>query len=85
MRAILCCMAALAGCAQEPALPTVTKVPVPVPCLSAAQVPALPAVKGNAELAALPDEGLVLEIAAERLELIGYSLKADAVIRACAK
>ena len=81
MRLLLCCLAALAGCATEAPLPRTVEVPVRVPCVKDA--PALPAVKANAELAALGDEALVLTIAAERLELLGYALKADAVISGC--
>lgn len=84
MRAVLCCAAVLAGCAQEPVLPRTVQVPVPVPCVKAADVPALPLSKPNAELAKLGDEALILTIAAERLLLLGYALKASAVLEGCA-
>ncbi len=85
MRAILACACLLAGCSGLPEMPSVAKVPVAQPCLNAADAPKLPAVKSNAELGVLADEPMVLTIAAERAELLSYALKADPVIRACAK
>ena len=70
---------AATGCSTPP--PTVS-VPVAISCLPAA-TPSKPATSSNAELAAMTDERLVLTIAAERLDLIFYSAKADAVIQAC--
>ena len=73
-------VAILSGCAST--LPATVSVPVPISCIPA-NAPSLPKITPNAELQAMPDKALVLTIAAEREDLISYSLQADAVIRAC--
>lgn len=72
-------LALLAGCAQAPVS---VSVPVAVSCVPR-ETPAFPVVSTNAELSALDDGQLVLTIAAERLDLLGYAKQAEAVIRAC--
>jgi len=76
---ILGALLALSSCATPP--PTVD-IPVGISCLPAA-VPARPASNSNADLKAMDDERLVLVIAQERLELLVYSAKAEAVIQGC--
>lgn len=73
---ILCC-AAMQGCAAVSAL-----MPTPVAC-APKDSPSPPAVTSNADLSALDDRKLVLTIASERLTLIDYAGKADAIISAC--
>jgi len=48
-----------------------------------ADSPSPPATTDNADLAKLDDRNLVLRIASERLDLIDYAGKADAIIQAC--
>lgn len=74
---IACCIA-LSGCAglKEAFFPT------PVAC-APKDSPVPPKTLSNAILSKLDDYHLLLIIAAERLELIDYSGKADAVIQAC--
>ncbi len=60
------------------------KVPVPVPCLTAAQIPVLPATSVPPE----PNAGLLQITAgllADLLALEQYALQADAVLQQCAK
>ncbi|MGH9697977.1 MAG: hypothetical protein ACRD52_00790 [Candidatus Acidiferrales bacterium] len=75
----------LAGCASvpEPVIKTVeVKVAVPVSCLPA-KLPERPVIQPNAALLAMGDADLVLELAAERTELIGYAAQIEAVLTAC--
>lgn len=74
---ILCCIA-ISGCATSPT----ASIPVPVRC-APADSPSPPATTDNADLAKLDDRNLVLRIASERLDLIDYAGKADAIIQAC--
>lgn len=70
--------AILSGCATAPT----ASAPTPVAC-APKDSPTVPATTQNAELAKLDDYKLVLTIAADRLSLIDYAGKADAVIQAC--
>lgn len=65
------------GCAAIQAL-----LPVAVSCVPK-DAPKLPAVTPDQALKRMPDDGLVLTIAAERLELLQYSREAAAVIEGC--
>ena len=89
MKTLLSCLIALllTACATETQLvssaPSVTvQVPVLVPCVDAADVPAVPA------LAPLPPAGLTPRIAALLADLKlfeSYAAKADVMLRACTK
>jgi len=79
---MLACLSLLAGCATEQ-LPPTANIPVGVTCLPADAPKQKPATVSNGELKAMDDETLVLTIAAERLALLVYSAKAEAVISAC--
>ncbi len=68
----------LAGCATAPT----ASMPTPVRC-APPDSPSPPAITAKADLAKLDDRALVLTIASERLDLIDYAGKADAVIQAC--
>ena len=81
MRTILLCTALIAGCASQPQVPTVTKVPVPVPCIK--EAPEKPATTDEKALLAMDDYAATLTTWTERLLLKAYSEKADAVIQAC--
>lgn len=73
-------MLILSGCAST--MPQTVQVPVAVKC-APADSPTVPAITAKTDLLKLDDRGLVLRIAAERLDLIDYAGKADAVISAC--
>lgn len=73
----------LAGCASNPTIQTVeVKVPVAIPCLPST-MPSKPNILANAELSKLADGPLVLEIAAERLDLLSYAAQTDAILQGC--
>lgn len=80
-------LALLAGCATPaPLVKVVTKevrVPVPTPCLNAADLPRAPVLQSDAALLALDDYGLVLELAAERAELRAYAEKVQPLLEVC--
>lgn len=87
MRALLLAAAVgLSACQSVPEQPRVrtveVKVPVAVPCLPP-ELPKRPAIAAPAALRALDDYDLVLELAAERDELIGYTAELEAVLKAC--
>ena len=66
MRLILCCAAAiLAGCASDPKVPEVLRVPVPVPCLEA--LPAAPELASDDAVLAMDDYRAVLTMWRDRL------------------
>ena len=81
LTASLCCIAA--GCASGPTLPTVVKVPVPVPCLE--RLPEPPAAATEAELLALDDYRLVLTLAKDRAAVLASYLELRAAAQACVK
>ncbi|MCA3072832.1 MAG: hypothetical protein IOD11_20650 [Rhodocyclaceae bacterium] len=68
----------LAGCGTTT---QVVRVPVPVPCV--VELPAAPTISTDAELRAMSDYRLVLAIARERLQLLGYSDELRAAADAC--
>ena len=68
----------LAGCGTTA---QVVRVPVPVPCV--VDLPAAPQVSTDAELRAMSDYRLVLAIARERLQLLGYSGELRAAAEGC--
>jgi uncharacterized lipoprotein YajG len=68
----------LAGCGTTT---QVVRVPVPVPCV--VELPAVPTISTDAELRAMSDYQLVLAIARERLQLLGYSDELRAAADAC--
>ena len=86
---LFCVLLLLAGCSTTPAAPPLPEVrtvevpvPVPVPCVSANEIPAVPRtafraggdMKQNAAAADL-----------DLRELEDYAVRADAVLRQCAK
>ena len=68
----------LAGCGTTT---QVVRVPVPVPCV--VDLPAAPQISTDAELRAMSDYRLVLAIARERLQLLGYSAEVRAAAEGC--
>lgn len=73
----------LSGCATAPALPKTVLVPVPTPCVAAADVPAVPTLTDEAAILAMSDYGATLTVYAERLALRSYAARADAIIQGC--
>ena len=80
MRTILLVMM-LAGCSSSPTLPTVTRVPVPVPCVTA--MPAKPDITPDAALKALSDYAMVLSLAKDRVLLRDYAGELEAILSGC--
>lgn len=83
MTLLLIAYAVLAGCAaQEPVTVYKTvQVPVAVSCIS--KLPERPPLKNNDELRALDSGAFVIEIAAERLDLLTYADLMDAAVTPC--
>lgn len=77
--AVLILLALLTGCATP--TPTVVRVPVTVPCV--VDLPADPRISTDLELRAMSDYRLILVIARERLQLIGYSAEIRAAAEGC--
>lgn len=75
---ILACVLALSGCANLASV----FMPTPVAC-APKDSPSPPKTVSNDLLSKLDDYHMILVIAEERLELITYAAKADAVIQAC--
>ena len=71
----------LAGCATAPQVPTVVKVPVAVPCVTAPLDK--PLVMDESVLLALDEYAATIQVWTERLILRAYSEKAEAIIQAC--
>lgn len=81
----------LAACAEAPrrteplvaATPVEVRVPVPVPCVRAADVPPAPALAADAELAQLADYELVIQLDIHRRALRAWNAHAAALLAAC--
>ena len=78
---------ALAGCAayEPPARVETIKVPVPVPCLTEAEVPPPVEVLTRAQIVALGEYAGTLRLWTERIRLIDQNAEIRAVLQACAK
>jgi hypothetical protein len=76
--AVLILLALLAGCGTTT---QVVRVPVPVPCV--VDLPAELRISTDLELRAMSDYRLVLTIARERLQLLGYSGELRAAAEGC--
>ena len=82
MRWFLCTL--LVGCTQQPIIQTVeVKVPVPVPCVAQADIPAKPDIMLDQTLLQLDDFHAVLEAWIERGKLIDWSSQLEAVLQGC--
>ena len=75
----------LAGCSGQPILPATVKVPVPIPCLEAAELPKLPPVRTDAEILALPDYQSVIAVWVDRIKMRDALAERDALLIACAR
>ena len=82
MRPAILLLLLLAGCATVPDVPTEVRVPYPVPCLTADEVPRA-TFPTDADLAKLPDGPLVAALAKDRLERAAHLGKLEAVLQGC--
>lgn len=71
----------LAGCATDPPLPEVVKIPVPVPCLTA--LPQRPDFITSADLLALDDYRFPIALTADWLKRQQYQAELEALLLAC--
>jgi hypothetical protein len=74
---------ATCGCSSTPLVEV--RVPVPVPCVAADDVPQRPTITDAAVLRDLPDGRLVLTIASERAALAAYVERAAPLLDWCAR
>ena len=74
-------LAFLAGCAGQPTLPTETKIPVAVPCIS--ETVKKPVFVTDGDLLKLNDYDFVVTLAKDRKEREGYELLLEAAISGC--
>lgn len=80
---LLCVMAA--GCSTMPDAPKEVRIPVPVPCLSASDLPKKPDFVTDAALSVMTDGDLILSLAADRRQNQGYRAELEAVLAGCVK
>jgi len=73
----------LTGCATRLPPAVEVKVPVPVPCVQADEVPARPTFLTDPQLHAMPDYNLVLALAADRRKRQIYEALLEATLTAC--
>lgn len=73
----------LAGCASDPRLPEIVRVPVAVACIEV--LPEAPQTAADAELLALDDYRLVLTLAKDRAALTAAYSELRALAGACVK
>lgn len=89
MLLVLCCAGSLAGCGTVPAAPervvrTVEiRVPVPVPCIDEAAIPARPPVNTLDEILALPNAVAVGVLMTQHNLLLAYAGELEAVVASC--
>jgi len=75
----------LSGCSTVVPVPEKVFVEISRPCLTADQVPQSGPVSTDAELAAMPDFGFVIALAADRLTLRQHNAELSAAIKACVR
>ncbi len=75
----------LSACVSTQTLPSVVKVPVPVPCLQADAMPAKPDTLSEVEILALDDYRATLTTWAQMLKLRAYAERASALLTGCAR
>lgn len=73
------------GCSTIPEPPKEVMIPVPVPCLSASDLPAKPDFVTDAALSVMTDGDLILSLAADRRQNQGYRAELEAVLTGCVK
>lgn len=89
MLLVLACAGSLAGCGTVPAAPepvvrTVEiRVPVPVPCIDAAAIPARPAVNTLDEILALPNAVAVGVLMTQHNLLLAYAGEMEGAMTGC--
>lgn len=88
MRLLICLIvlaqALLGGCASQPTIITKTvKVPVGVPCVASADIPAAPQTKSRAEIMKLDRRKRTLTVWDERAQLKADDDQLRAMLKAC--
>lgn len=84
MKNLLVLAVLLSGCAHFPvAPPNAVKVEIPVSTSCVFEIPAAPQTHTNAELVMMDYYAFVSAIHADRLSLIAYTAKLEAVLQAC--
>lgn len=78
-------LASLTACQSIPDAPTEVRIPVPVACISADQLPKPPAFVTDADLLKMTDGDLILSLATDRRQNQGYRAELLAVIQGCVK
>ena len=74
----------IAGCGSIlPAIPSVLKIPVAVPCVDA--VPARPKLMSDAELGAMDDYRLILTLRSDSIKARDHIGVLEATLQACVK
>lgn len=75
----------LTGCASGVTIPTEVRVAVPTPCIAPADRPERPPLRSDAELLALDSYRATWALWGERLELLAYSQRMEAVVEGCSR
>lgn len=75
----------ISGCASIPNPPKEVRIPVPVPCLSASDLPEKPDFVTDAALSVMTDGDLILSLAADRRQNQGYRAELEAVLAGCVR
>lgn len=85
--ALVAASASLAACTAAVKVPDEIPVPVGVSCVDQERRPALPpaATRPEAEIKQLDDYKAVLRLRADRLELVEYAVRAEAIVEGCSR
>ncbi len=74
---------ALSACQSIPPAPTEIRIPISVPCVERSQLPQVPKIATDSELAKLNDFDFVIQLAISRTLLTQYSNEQKALLEAC--
>ncbi len=77
--------ALLVGCATRLEMPKEVRVAVPVACIAPADRPAKPTLMADGDILALDTYRATWALWGERLELLGYAAKLEAVVEGCSR
>lgn len=75
----------LAGCASTVKIPEEVKVPVPVPCVDAQDVPAPPPLHTEADLLAMDPYRRTVALWVDYVQLLVYKQKLEVITNRCSK
>lgn len=85
VRSTLALLTLLAGCTGPLKIPTEVKVPVPVPCINAADRPQRPDLATDADLLAMDRYKRTWALWGDRAEREVYQARLEAVVDGCSK